>query len=146
MKKLLSLLTIVAILFVGCKKEEDTSGYKTIIQYEVSSTLPFVAVYPSTSFNLSLGYTDAYGTFQPELSNTTGKIWSKQFELETTLRPIRFELKCSGNTKGFTGTGTVTAKIYENYVLKATNLVDIQATATPGVGFFSLPFTYYVKQ
>jgi hypothetical protein len=143
MKQLFLLLTIVAILFVGCKKDEDAYGGKIILKYEVISTLPFQSI-STSSFSLMVGYTNATGQMQYEQLNITGKTWTKTVELTTNQRPLSIMLGGSGFTSGTTG--TVTANVYENGVLKANTVSGISATALQGIGQVSINQIFYVKQ
>ena len=145
MKQLFLLLTIVAILFVGCKKDEGASanGGKLILKYEVISTLPFQSI-STANYSLVASYTNATGQMQQEQLSITGTTWTKTVELTTTQRPLSIMLGGSGWTSGTTG--TVTANVYENGVLKANTVSGISASGLQGIGTANISTIFYVKQ
>ncbi len=143
MKQLFFLLTISLILFTGCKKYEDAYGGKIILKYEIISTLPFQPL-PSGSTSLIASYTNATGQMQQEQLTITGTTWTKTVELTTTQRPLSIMFGGSGWTSGTTG--TVTANVYENGVLKANTLSGISPSGLQGIGTANISTIFYVKQ
>lgn len=143
MKQLFLLLSISAILFVGCKKDEDAYGGKIILKYEVISTLPFQSI-STSNFSLIASYTNATGQMQQEQLNITGTTWTKTVELTTTQRPLSIMLGGSGWTSGTTG--TVTANVYENGVLKANTVSGLSPSGLQGIGTANISTIFYVKQ
>lgn len=147
MKGALTLLTIAMLTITGCKKDDEAgpNGGKTVLKYEIVSTSPFQVITGiGTNYSVNASYINATGNTQTEQSSVTGTTWSKTVEFTSTQRPIAISLIASGYTASTTG--TVTANIYENGVLKANSVFNISASGIQGTGMFIIPNVYYLKQ
>jgi len=144
-KYTLSILLALIITFTGCKKEDAAgpNGGKTILKYEIISTIPF-AVLPTSNYSLSVNYTNATGQTQVEQTTITSTIWTKTVELTSTQRPLGITLGGGGFTNGVSG--SVTVNIYENDILKATNIGSVSSSGVQGIGIALIPSLYYLKQ
>jgi hypothetical protein len=136
---------LVFIFFNSCKKDEviPSNSTKTILKYEIISSVPF-AVLPTSNFSLSVSYTNATGQTQVEQSIITGTTWTKTVELTSSQRPINILAGGSGFTNGISG--SVTINIYENDLLKATNVGTISSSGLQGYGIAYIPTIFYLKQ
>jgi hypothetical protein len=145
LKYALSIFVALLISITGCKKDDAASpnGGKTILKYEIISTIPFT-VLPTSNYSLSVSYTNATGQTQVEQTTITSATWTKTVELTSTQRPLGITLGGSGFTNGVSG--SVTINIYENDILKATNIGSVSASGIQGVGLAFLPTLYYLKQ
>ena len=104
--------------------------------------MPFV-VLPTANFSLSLSYTNPTGQVQLEQSSVVTSTWTKTVELTTKQRPISIVFGASGYTNGTNG--EVTINLFENDILKASNVGTIGASGIQGVGLLLLPTIMYVK-
>ena len=127
MKQILTLLTIVAFLSTGCKK--DSSSGNVTLKYEIVSSSAFdtaiLGIPP-----LTVTYTNETGQSQSEQINTNASTWSKTIELTATQRPIMISLVASGYTANSTGTSE--ARLYVNGVVKANVTSQIQPSFPNG--------------
>ncbi len=127
------LLTITAIFFSACKKENNTPSSPVIVKYEIVST----AALKDTTVMGSIKYTDASGADQIATDFFPGyKTWTKTITLTTTTRPLTLKLSTASNYF-VENSGSVTGKIYINdveYVRSTTSIV-----LGNNVFFISLP-------
>ena len=126
------LLTLSAIFFSACKKDNNTPSPVTV-KYEIVSTAPL----KDTTVTGSIKYTDANGADQTVSDFLPGyTTWTKTFTLTTPTRPLT--LKLSTPSSYFVESqGSVTGKIYINdveYVRSTNNIV-----LGNNVFFISLP-------
>ena len=115
MKKLLLIIT-ATLLFISCKKSDDTSDNSRIsgnitVKYEIITTSNVTTSrdFPQTG----IMYTN--GTGQPEFLNnfTSGRNWTKTVTINTNQRPVLLNLR-SGNFVIITSSGSITGNIYVN--------------------------------
>ena len=135
MKQLLTLLTIVAFLFTGCKK--DSSSGNVTLKYEIVSSSAFTPVViggTQIGAPLSVTYTNETGQSQSEQINTNASSWSKTIELTATQRPIIISFITTAYTANSTGTSEV--RIYVNGVIKANVIPQITPSPNAGGTFF----------
>lgn len=139
MKQLLTLLTIVAFLFTGCKK--DSSSGNVTLKYEIVSSSAFA----STIYGLPplrVTYTNETGQSQSEQINTNTSTWSKTIELTATQRPIMIALTAIGITANSTGTSE--ARLYVNGVVKA-NVTSQFQPYPPTNGVFTAGLSHFLE-
>lgn len=141
----LTSLMLTLFTFIGCKKDEEANpnSGKTILKYELVSSMP-LKVYPISNFSLQATYTNSTGQVQVEKSSSTDTVWTKTVELTSTQRPDTIVFGCSGYTNGTSG--AVTINIYDNDVLKATQVGSISRMGDGNTGTISFSGLYYIKQ
>lgn len=132
-----ALLMLALLTFTGCKKDDKSIPRPgpIILKYELVSSVPFQRVpfeiIPGGP-SLIMNYTNATGNLQPEQPIVTGTTWTKTVEFTSSQRPIGIWFHPTGYTNGTTG--TVTANIYENNVIKASS-VFIISPSNIGINF-----------
>lgn len=138
-----ALLMLALLTFTGCKKDDKSIPRRgqIILKYELVSSVPFlqgVAGLPG----LNINYTNATGNWQNEQPIVTGRTtWTKTVEFTSSQRPIGIYFSPTGFTNGTTG--TVTANIYENNVIKASTVWNIFDNL--GVGSFGGQIVYILQ-
>lgn len=139
-----ALLMLALLTFTRCKKDDKTipRGGQTILKYELVSSVPFQSVLGGPSLNIT--YTNATGNLQNEQLIVTGTTWTKTVEFTSSQRPIVIYFNPAGNTNATTG--TVTANIYENNVIKASTVFNIFSGQAVGIGIFGgIPISYVLQ-
>jgi len=136
-----ALLMLALLTFTGCKKDDKSIPRRgqIILKYELVSSVPFQSIPGVTSWSLAMLYTNATGNFQDERPTVTGTTWTKTVEFTSSQRPITIYFNPVGYTNGTTG--TVTANIYENNVIKASTVFYISPLDNiVGIGQFGNGF------
>ena len=129
MKQLLLLLTIVAFLFVGCKKDEDASanGGKTILKYEIIFPVPTMSrsalkdsgISTTGGMNPVFIYTDGSGPLGlvTDYYDYSYTVWTKEIDVTNVKKPFAATLDTRSYVTVLTGKAYL--NIYVNGELKA---------------------------
>ena len=146
MKQLFLLLTIVAILFVGCKKDDLTSnGGEIILKYEIISPVPTMSRSALKDSGISTSgvnpvfiYTDGSGSLGlvTDYYDYSFTVWTKEVDVTNVLKPFSAMLDTRSYVPVITGKAYL--NIYVNGELKAQRIYNVKEFNGSGVGIFDL--------
>lgn len=138
MKQLFFLLSIVTVLFVGCKKDEDAaSSTKTIVKYEL--ILPAPSIVDTTVLALFqqkpfVRYIDGNGVFTEVANSNSFTVWSK--EIEVTKRPFMGVLSALGYVNIREGKAKI--NIYVNGKINTTQELQLVTSGWDDYGMYNI--------
>lgn len=158
MKQLLLLLSIIAILFVGCKKDEDTYGGKTILKYEIIFPVPTMSRSALKDSGISTSgmnplfiYTDGSGPLGlvTDYYDYSYTVWTKEIDVTNVLKPFGAMLDTRSYVTVLTGKAYlniyVNGELKAQYVYKVYPIDDELGIIDMAHSGFVLPLQYVIN-